>query len=102
MQPRLKDAELEKYFQDLFDLYPTAGWKQILEDMSRLADLYNDVTTVETTEQLWFRKGQLDIIHQLLTHQDRSESGHALALQEQEGTADDPTGGRAQIVDPMS
>jgi hypothetical protein len=102
VQPKLNDAELEKYYQDLFELYPTPGWKRILDDMVRLAEIYNRVTDVETQEQLWFRKGQMDIIHQLLTHQDRSEAGHTNALQEQEGTADAPTGGRASIVDPMS
>lgn len=102
MQPKLKNAELEQYYADLFEMYPTAGWKRILEDMMRLADFYNRVTDVDTAEQLWFRKGQMDIINQLLTHQDRNEAGHAMALQEQEGTADEPTGGRAQIVDPMS
>ena len=102
MQPKLKDAEEDKYYQDLFELYPTAGWGRILEDMMRLAEVYNRVTDVETREQLWFRKGQLDIIQQLLTHQDRTEAGHANALEEQEGTADEPTGGRAQIVDPLS
>lgn len=102
MQPKLNDVELDKYFQDLFEMYPTAGWKRILEDMTRLAELYNRVTDVETQDELWFRKGQLDIVNQLLTHQDRSEAGYALALQEQEGSAEEPTGGRAQIVDPMS
>ena len=102
MQPKLNDVELEAYFQDLFEMYPTAGWQRILEDMERLAALYNRVIDVETQDELWFRKGQLDIVNQILTHQARSEAGHALALQEQEGTAEAPTGGRAQIVDPLS
>lgn len=102
MQPKLKDAELEQTFQDLFEMYPTAGWKRILEDMERLREFYDRVMDVDTQEQLWFRKGQLDIIQQIITHQARNEAGHALALQEQEGAADEPTGGRATIVDPMS
>jgi hypothetical protein len=102
MQPKLNDAEMEKYFQDLYGMYPTDGWKRILEDMAALTGIYQNVTDVETLEQLWFRKGQMDIINQILTHQDRSESAHAMALQDQEGTADEPTGGRAEIVDPMS
>jgi hypothetical protein len=102
VQPKLKDAEQEQMFQDLFGMYPTAGWRRILEDMVRLAEFYNRVTDVDTVEQLWFRRGQMDIIHQILTHQDRMEAAHAHALQEQEGTAEAPTGGRAVIVDPMS
>jgi hypothetical protein len=102
MQPTLKDAELEKYFQDLFEMYPTAGWKRILEDMTRMREFINNLQTCVDAEEMHHRQGQLFIIDQILTHQDRSEAGHALALQEQEGTSDAPTGGRAQIVDPMS
>ena len=64
---KLKDVELEKYFQALFSMYPTDGWRMIAEDMGRLKELYNQVGDVETVEELWFRRGQLDVINQILT-----------------------------------
>lgn len=102
MQPKLKDAELEQYFQDLFEMYPTAGWKRIMEDMARMREIVNNLHSCADEVDMHHRQGQLFIIDQILTHQDRSEAGHAHALEEQEGTAEAPTGGRAQIVDPMS
>lgn len=96
----LKDPELESYFQALFTMYPTQGWSVLLEDMGRLAQIYNRVDDVETEEELWFRKGQLNIINQILTHQARSEAGYAAAMEEQEGQAEIPTGGRAKVIAP--
>jgi hypothetical protein len=94
----LKDAELEGYFQALFAMYPTDGWRVLSEDMARLAQIYNRVDDVEDEQELWFRKGQLNIINQVLTHQARSEAGYAAAMEEQEGTAEAPTGGIAKVV----
>lgn len=95
---KLKDADLENYFTALFEMYPTAGWKMVSEDMTRLRDIYNRVDDVETEQDLWFRKGQLNIINQILTHQARSEAGYAAAIEEQEGASEAPTGGVAKVV----
>lgn len=102
MQPTLKDAALEKYYQDLYEMYPTAGWKRILEDMANMRLIVNDLNNCADEAEMFHRQGQLFIIDQILSHQDRSEAGHAHALMEQEGSADAPTGGRAEIVDPLS
>lgn len=95
---KLKDAELESYFTALFEMYPTAGWQMLREDMARLKDIYNRIDDVETDHELWFRKGQLNIIEQILTHQARSEAGYAAAIEEQEGSSEAPTGGVAKVV----
>jgi hypothetical protein len=99
---RLKDegetAGLEDYFQALFAMYPSLGWQKVTEDMGRLKQIYDRVDDVETVEELYFRKGQLNIISQVLTHQARSEAGYAAALEEQEGEAEAPTGGVAKVV----
>lgn len=97
----LKDKEQQRYYDELFMLYRTPGWAVVIDDMQRLQDLYNEVRTVTGVEDLNFRQGQLDIIHQLLTHQDRTESAYALALQEEHGDdagKDVQTGGIAKIV----
>jgi hypothetical protein len=94
----LKDAELEEYFQALFAMYPTDGWRVLSEDMARLKEIYNRVDDVENHDELWFRKGQLNVINQILTHQARSEAGYTAAIEEQEGEAEAPTGGVAKVV----
>lgn len=98
MDKPLKDADLEEYFQALFAMYSTLGWTKILEDMTRMKDILKDAETIDNRDELWFRKGQLDIINQILTHRARSEAAYASALEEQEGTADEPTGGVAKVI----
>lgn len=99
MTPTLKDKELADYFEALFAMYPTEGWRKILEDMGRLHAVYNDLRTCETDTELHFRRGQLDIIDQILTHQARTETGYTHALREQEGGVIEITrDGRAQVV----
>lgn len=98
MKP-LNDSELENYFQALFGMYGTPGWQKLMEDMARLQDVYDRVSNgVENENDLYFRKGQLEVITQLLTHQARNEAGYAAAIEEQEGEAEEPTGGVAKVV----
>lgn|SRR5574337_1667713 len=95
----LKDRELDEYFTSLFEMYGTRGWAKILEDMGRLKEVYNDLSTCQSGEEMHYRQGQLDIIQQILTHQERSEKGYQHALQEQEGGVVDITlNGEAKVV----
>jgi hypothetical protein len=94
----LKDAELEAYYQDLFEMYGIKGWARIMADMEIMKRRYDRVGDVETRDELWFRKGQLDIIEQLLMHQGMSEQSYKLAMEQDHGVADDVTGGKATVV----
>lgn len=95
----LKDKELQEYFDALFEMHGGAGWKKLLEDLERMKAIYRDVNTVDSNELLWFRKGQIDVLDQMLTHAERTEAGYGLALEEQEGEeGDEPTGGIAKVV----
>ena len=97
----LNDEALEQYFQSLFAMYGTEGWRVLMEDIARMEELYDKVSNgVDTVEALWFRKGQLEVITQLKTHQARTEAGYAAAVEEQEGESEAPTGGVAKVVGP--
>lgn len=45
----------------------TTGWKEFIEDVQALFDTYNNISTVDTHEELHKRKGQLDILQWVLT-----------------------------------
>jgi hypothetical protein len=98
MQKPLKDREREAYFQNLFAMYGTEGWKSTMEDLKKLREVYNDINHLETVEDLWFRKGQIEFIDQLLTHQDRHEQAYANEVEDEQGVAEKPTGGKAKVV----
>ena len=55
------DKELEKYYENQFDLFSKQGWKGFVNKAEELFDHYNDLES--TSEELVkFRKGQLDIL----------------------------------------
>jgi hypothetical protein len=98
MDKRLNNEDDERYYDALFAMYPTEGWRRILEDMELLKAGYNRVSDIVDERELYFRKGQLDIIEQILHHQGMSEQAYANKVEEQEGSAQAPTGGRATVV----
>lgn len=97
----LKDRKLGEYFEAVFEMYSTEGWKKILEDMGRLHEIYNDLRTCGSPEELHFRQGQLNVIGQILSHRERAEHAYKSALEEQLGTSVElTTGGVAKVIDP--
>lgn len=95
----LKDKALEEYYTDLFQMYGTPGWKRLMEDYGRMAETHVSLHGIDTQEQLWFRKGQLDVIALIVNHQPMAEYVYS-TLQEQDGMdATAPTGGKATVVD---
>ena len=54
----------------------TVGWKQFIEDVQALFDSYNNISTVDTHEELHKRKGQLDILQWVLTLKSVSEQAY--------------------------
>lgn len=95
----LKDQALQEYYEALFAMYGTPGWVKLMEDYGRMNETHDRLRGIETEQQLWFRRGQLDIIHLLLNHQTTVEATYNELLAEQEGGDAEPsTGGIAKAV----
>lgn len=62
----MQDKELQQYYEEQFSMFSTIGWKDFIEDIQTLYDAIHDLNSIENTETLWFRKGQLDIINLIL------------------------------------
>jgi len=60
------DKELQKFYEEAFSMMATLGWKDLVEDLQKVKANYNDLSTVADTQELYFRKGQLDILNWLL------------------------------------
>jgi hypothetical protein len=67
------DIKLQKYYEDRFATMTTQGWTDFIEDVQALFDAYNQISTVESHEELHKRKGQLDILQWILTLKNVSE-----------------------------
>lgn len=74
------DREVEKYYNNLFDLFRTEGWKQVMQEVEDNITATNSVVDVKDNEDLFFKKGQL----QVLTTFRRLEETVDLAWQEME------------------
>jgi len=51
----------------------TQGWTDLLEDLQQLKDSLNNLSLVTDTQDLYFRKGQIDILDLILKRKDTCE-----------------------------
>ena len=58
--------ELETYYNNYFDLFNTDGWKQLLEDFKSNANIINSVEATKDVDDMFFRKGQLNVLAHLI------------------------------------
>ncbi len=65
--------DLQKYYEDQFSMMSTQGWEDLIEDFQKLKASINDITLTTDTHNLFFRKGQLDILDLVLKRKDTCE-----------------------------
>jgi hypothetical protein len=62
----MTDTELEKYYRSFEDMFRSDGWKNLLEDLRGSADNVNSVEACKDDKDLYFRKGQLVVMANML------------------------------------
>lgn len=60
------DQETETYYDQYFSLFLTDGWKQLIQDFSNNALQINSLEAVKDINDMYFRKGQLNILAHLI------------------------------------
>ena len=75
----------EAYFRSLNDMIRSEGWKNFLQEINATAIQANSVELTKDTNDLYFRKGQLSILANLLNF----ETQVANAQQEFEASQDE-------------
>jgi hypothetical protein len=66
LKDKILDNELQKYYENMFSMFATQGWRDLLEDLQKIKDSINDISTVGNEQSLFYRKGQLDILDLVL------------------------------------
>lgn len=69
------DRELQTYYEERFGMMGSQGWTQFLEDIQAIKDTIS-IEGLASAEQLWFAKGQLDIINWVLNLKTASEKAY--------------------------
>jgi hypothetical protein len=59
--------ELQKYYEDRFDLFSKQGWIDLMQDIDKMLESMNNVSTIADEKSLQFRKGEISILIWLQT-----------------------------------
>jgi ABC-type xylose transport system substrate-binding protein len=60
------DRETQEYYDNYFSLFSSAGWKQLMEEFSSNAFNINSVEATKDPDDMFFRKGQLNVLAHLI------------------------------------
>jgi len=60
------DQETQTYYDQYFSLFLTDGWKQLIQDFSNNAVQINSLEAVKDSNDMYFRKGQLNVLAHLI------------------------------------
>ena len=70
------NPELQKYYEDRFDLFSRQGWADLMEDVDTMLIPLNNVSTIADEKSLQFRKGEISILIWLKTLKSVSERAY--------------------------
>lgn len=81
--------EDEIYFDNYFGLFRNKGWQQLVEELKKNAVMVNSVEFTSDGDNLFFRKGQLDILAFLVNLENNISETHSQALEADEIVEED-------------
>ena len=56
------NPELQKYYEERFSMMSTQGWIDLMEDVDKMIEPLNNISTIADEKTLQFRKGELSIL----------------------------------------
>ncbi|CAB4183466.1 hypothetical protein UFOVP1464_29 [uncultured Caudovirales phage] len=70
------DIDLQRYYEDRFEMMASRGWLDFIEEMQKILDARDQLNAVNTEQQLHFAKGELSILSLIVNLQAVSEECH--------------------------
>jgi hypothetical protein len=68
--------ELQKYYQDRFDMFSSTGWKDLVEDLKNMKQTTSDISNCGDEKAFWIAKGELRLLNWFLSLEELSEEGY--------------------------
>jgi hypothetical protein len=68
------DKETEDYFGHLTDMFRSEGWKILMDELTSEVDLLTHVESIKDEQELYFRKGQLLVMKNMLNLESTMEA----------------------------
>ena len=56
------NPELQKYYEERFSMMSTQGWIELMEDVDKMIEPLNNISTIADEKSLQFKKGELSIL----------------------------------------
>ena len=56
------NQELQKYYEERFSTMSTQGWIELMEDVDKMIEPLNNISTIADEKSLQFRKGEYSIL----------------------------------------
>ena len=78
------DKELETYYNNFFDLFRNEGWKQLYTELVNNINVINNVNLTKDEQDLFFRKGQLAVIANLVNLEETINTAYKEILENNE------------------
>jgi hypothetical protein len=69
------ERELQDYYESRFGMMSSKGWTDFVEDAQKIKDTIT-IDSLKNNEELWFAKGQLDILNWVLNIKEASEKAY--------------------------
>ena len=58
--------EDKQFYHNRLNLIEQDGWRDLIQELRNLEDLTNNLDSVESEKDLWFARGQLSVLRQVI------------------------------------
>ena len=58
--------EDKQFYHNRLYLFEQEGWSSLVQELEQMEALYNNLDSVENEKDLWFARGQLSILRQMI------------------------------------
>ena len=58
--------EDKQFYHNRINLIEQDGWRELVEELKTLEQLTNNLDSVESEKDLWFARGQLSVLRQVI------------------------------------
>lgn len=66
MPTHSEEQTTKEYYIARQTLVEQDGWRDLIEELKNLKEIYNKIDSVESERDLWFAKGQVSILRQMI------------------------------------
>tara|TARA_B110000211_G_scaffold35645_1_gene35964 strand:+ start:405 stop:650 length:246 start_codon:yes stop_codon:yes gene_type:complete len=66
MPTHSEEQTTKNYYRARQTLVEQDGWRDLVEELKNLKEIYSKIDSVESERDLWFAKGQVSILRQMI------------------------------------